>query len=321
MKEVEAKELKSLVTTPLISDDPRLSTLVPILTRQVSQEVTRFLTDALRNANSLHSSDYQITNSLISAICNVIERFEGSSIHIDCLFALSRVVRENVTGEGLVDTKVFFAAIRRAIQSMNAELCIEAFAALSLAIEEPLLKMVFVSDDRLVDTMITCLQQIPNQPQLHYNVMLCLWLVSFDKESVKRLIRKCNIVSLTVTICRATNKEKVVRMGVGLWRSLLEKEKEAILPILIGSRAYDFVMNCVKKNYADQDLNEDLHYVSGELEQAIQKLSTFDEYSSEVKSGNLEWTPPHKSLLFWKDNASRLNDNNGELLRYATYYD
>ena len=129
------------------------------------------------------------------------------------------------------------------------------------------------------------------------------------------ILQKCNIVPVTVAICRATTKEKVIRMGVGLWRNLLEKQKDAVLPVLIGSRALEFVENCVKKNFADPDLSNDLQYVRDELEKAITKLSTYDEYASEVKSGNLDWTPPHKSILFWKDNASRLHENHGELLR------
>ena len=43
--------------------------------------------------------------------------------------------------------------------------------------------------------------------------------------------------------------------------------------------------------------------------------SSFDEYSTEVKSGRLEWSLVHKSDKFWRENASRLNDNNYQLLK------
>ena len=43
--------------------------------------------------------------------------------------------------------------------------------------------------------------------------------------------------------------------------------------------------------------------------------STFDVYESEVKSGNLEWSPPHLSDAFWKSNASKLNENDHVLLK------
>ena len=44
--------------------------------------------------------------------------------------------------------------------------------------------------------------------------------------------------------------------------------------------------------------------------------SSFDEYVTEVKSGRLEWSPVHKEIRFWRENAARLNEGNYELLRY-----
>lgn len=44
-------------------------------------------------------------------------------------------------------------------------------------------------------------------------------------------------------------------------------------------------------------------------------ISSFDEYSSELKSGRLEWSPVHKSEKFWRENAVRLNEKNYELLK------
>ena len=43
--------------------------------------------------------------------------------------------------------------------------------------------------------------------------------------------------------------------------------------------------------------------------------SSLEEYSTELKSGRLEWSLVHKSDKFWRENASRLNDNNYQLLK------
>lgn len=43
--------------------------------------------------------------------------------------------------------------------------------------------------------------------------------------------------------------------------------------------------------------------------------STFDEYSSEVKTGNLDWSPAHNSEAFWKLNSVRLSEKNYELVK------
>ena len=45
---------------------------------------------------------------------------------------------------------------------------------------------------------------------------------------------------------------------------------------------------------------------------------TYDEYRSELLSGHLSWTPVHESDLFWKENATKLNDKDYELLKYVS---
>ncbi len=47
---------------------------------------------------------------------------------------------------------------------------------------------------------------------------------------------------------------------------------------------------------------------------------TYDEYSSELLSGHLSWTPVHESELFWKENATKLNDKDYEQIRYYHKY-
>ena len=42
---------------------------------------------------------------------------------------------------------------------------------------------------------------------------------------------------------------------------------------------------------------------------------TYDEYTSELLSGHLSWSPVHESDLFWKENATKLNDKNYEQLK------
>src|SRR5579859_7536622 len=44
-------------------------------------------------------------------------------------------------------------------------------------------------------------------------------------------------------------------------------------------------------------------------------ISTFDEYSTELESGHLSWTPPHRNEDFWRDNAIKLTEQNNKLLK------
>ena len=42
---------------------------------------------------------------------------------------------------------------------------------------------------------------------------------------------------------------------------------------------------------------------------------TYDEYTSELSSGHLSWSPVHSSEAFWKENATKLNERDYEQLR------
>ena len=59
----------------------------------------------------------------------------------------------------------------------------------------------------------------------------------------------------------------------------------------------------------------ELNELRKKLHDFLSKISTFEAYVSELRSGTLEWTPLHKSSLFWKNNVARFDENNYECLR------
>jgi V-type H+-transporting ATPase subunit H len=62
-------------------------------------------------------------------------------------------------------------------------------------------------------------------------------------------------------------------------------------------------------------IQDDTEYLRDKLESSIKDLTCLEEYEAEVRTGKLEWSPVHRSEIFWRENASRLNDNNYELLK------
>jgi V-type H+-transporting ATPase subunit H len=42
---------------------------------------------------------------------------------------------------------------------------------------------------------------------------------------------------------------------------------------------------------------------------------TWDEYESELETGHLKWSPAHESEEFWKENAVKLSERDGRLVR------
>ena len=74
--------------------------------------------------------------------------------------------------------------------------------------------------------------------------------------------------------------------------------------------------NLKGRHLTDQDLIEDLSKLTEMLTEYTSSQTTFDEYSSEVLTGHLRWSPPHRSANFWSENANKiLTENKSELPR------
>jgi V-type H+-transporting ATPase subunit H len=60
-----------------------------------------------------------------------------------------------------------------------------------------------------------------------------------------------------------------------------------------------------------------VHHPSIFREHSLTENRTYDEYTSELVSGHIAWTPVHDSDEFWKENAARLNENDNEQLKWV----
>lgn len=98
-----------------------------------------------------------------------------------------------------------------------------------------------------------------------------------------------------------------------------------------------FANNLSSRKWSDEDIPEDVQFIRDELKSRFESLSyvmsrpflgclvvdiivlnrTWDEYSSELASGHLSWTPVHESDMFWKENAVKLNDKDHADLKFV----
>jgi V-type H+-transporting ATPase subunit H len=65
----------------------------------------------------------------------------------------------------------------------------------------------------------------------------------------------------------------------------------------------------------DPEIIEDVEFLDKKLEGLMMDVSSFDEYTLEITSNRLSWSPAHKSDKFWRENAQKLNENNFFLIR------
>ena len=69
------------------------------------------------------------------------------------------------------------------------------------------------------------------------------------------------------------------------------------------------------RNWADDDMIDDLDVLSEKLQTNLTELSTFEVFKKEIQSGNLEWTPAHRSEKFWKENIHHFDEDNYKVLK------
>ncbi|KAG4084762.1 ATPase, V1 complex, subunit H [Neocallimastix lanati (nom. inval.)] len=181
----------------------------------------------------------------------------------------------------------------------------------------PLRKEFYNNCDGVSKIVNVLVKKNPNS-QLQYQLIFSIWLLTFE-ESICQVINKThNIIPVLIDIAKSAIKEKIVRVVLQTFRNMLEKAPGANMIPMLGNKMLPFCETLLGRKWSDTEITDDLTYLKEELGKNIQKLSTFDEYSTEVFSGKLEWSPPHKSEQFWKNNAEKLNENNYELLKVLT---
>uniref|UniRef100_A0A452EVG0 V-type proton ATPase subunit H n=1 Tax=Capra hircus TaxID=9925 RepID=A0A452EVG0_CAPHI len=158
--------------------------------------------------------------------------------------------------------------------------------------------------------------------QLQYQMIFSVWLLAFSPQMCEHL-RRYNIIPVLSDILQESVKEKVTRIILAAFRNFLEKSTERetrqeYALAMIQCKVLKQLENLEQQKYDDEDISEDIKFLLEKLGESVQDLSSFDEYSSELKSGRLEWSPVHKSEKFWRENAARLNEKNYELLKILT---
>lgn len=151
--------------------------------------------------------------------------------------------------------------------------------------------------------------------QLQYNTLLVLWLLSFDKPVAEKLNEQMDAVSLLSSIAKASFKEKVTRMAIATLRNLAKLAPAKSVGPMLQADLLPFLKTLSARQWQDPDIKEDLDYLTAQLTARKEEMTSFDEYVTEVESGKLSWTPPHKSEEFWSANASSLTKNDNKLVK------
>ncbi|KAJ7929314.1 ATPase V1 complex subunit H [Mycena leptocephala] len=139
--------------------------------------------------------------------------------------------------------------------------------------------------------------------------------MSYQQNVAEDINKKYDIIPLLIDVAQGAVKEKVIRVIVATFRNLVVKAPRDNLPAMLVAQLLPFARNLCTRKWSDEDIIEDVQFLRDELNTNFQSLTTYDEYSSELTSGHLSWTPVHESDDFWKENATKLNDKDYEQLK------
>ncbi|KAL2269830.1 hypothetical protein VTJ83DRAFT_2014 [Remersonia thermophila] len=153
--------------------------------------------------------------------------------------------------------------------------------------------------------------------QLLYRVLLVMWQLSFEAADMgDDLNDEYDIVLLYTQLLRLSPKEKTTRLLVSTLLNLLTANQNTLLPTAVLARLPALLQNLQTRQFTDPDLREDLDKLRELVDEYTKTKTTFDEYVGELNSGHLRWSPPHRSEVFWAENARKILDHeNGELVR------
>jgi len=150
---------------------------------------------------------------------------------------------------------------------------------------------------------------------MNYQVGFCFWLLTFEADIAEQINKRYDVIPLFISVAQAAAKEKVVRVIIATLRNLVTKAPSANLPAMLVAQLLPFVKNLATRKWSDEDILEDVQFLIDELNARFESLTTWDEYTSELTSGHLSWTPVHDSNMFWKENVTRLNEKDHFYLR------
>jgi V-type H+-transporting ATPase subunit H len=178
-------------------------------------------------------------------------------------------------------------------------------------------RFAFVTVDG-ISTLISILSSRVNF-QVQYQLVFCLWVLTFNPLLAEKM-NKFNVIPILADILSDCAKEKVTRIILAVFRNLIEKPEDAQVSkehciAMVQCKVLKQLSILEQRRFDDEDITSDVEFLTEKLQTSVQDLSSFDEYSTEIKSGRLEWSPVHKSAKFWRENAQRLNEKNYELLR------
>ncbi|GAA5856624.1 hypothetical protein JCM9279_006010 [Rhodotorula babjevae] len=175
-----------------------------------------------------------------------------------------------------------------------------------------------VAAPKVIEGLVHLLRASPS-PQMQYQLAFCFWLLTFEDRIAAEINAQHNLIPLLLDVSKRAIKEKVIRVALASFRNLVTKAPKANLAPMLVAKVLPYVQTLQGRKFSDDEIKDDVDFLVDELKSSFAGLTTYDEYKSELASGELTWSPPHKNDDFWRDNAHKLVDRDREQLKVLVH--
>ncbi|KAJ5066995.1 v-type proton atpase subunit h [Anaeramoeba ignava] len=203
---------------------------------------------------------------------------------------------------------------------------------------------------RITATLLTLLNLLyidsQGEIQFIYEICLCIWTLSlnqnivgklnevdlaenenFKQKSQKNLVsnsfqtyqskKKCLInIFADILKTNAKEKDKIVRMILATLVNMSNKSNHNEEMVEAG---FLRILNSLYARNWEQQIKENLDSLSTIVQDNLKIFCSWDKYVAEAENEKMEWSPTHKSKLFWEQNIIKFEENDYQLLRVLVH--
>mmetsp|Transcript_45481 Transcript_45481/g.120983 ORF Transcript_45481/g.120983 Transcript_45481/m.120983 type:complete len:440 (-) Transcript_45481:27-1346(-) len=234
---------------------------------------------------------------VVARACNVVVHLLGAGVE-----ASAETVR------------FLFDFVRResANESKRSKFCFVAIIGVLQGLLRDSKRRTSFYDDKGLQFLLPIIKTQSGNIQLVYQACHCVWLLSFSPD-LKPKLADLQLAAVLTHALKLVQKEKVIRMILGALVNLIEEGDMKVILSVCG--AHKLLENMKQRTWADEDIVSDMNLLLERVSENVERRSNFDEYCKEVLSGELEWTPMHRSQAFWEKNAVKFEDKDAQVLK------
>lgn len=156
--------------------------------------------------------------------------------------------------------------------------------------------------------------------QLQYYSLMLIWLLTFDNSIASEISSKyLNECLNLLKLIKVTIKEKVTRVSISILLQCCAKQvkghKTFIKNLILLGNAIPTLDSLTGRKYSDEELRDGIVALKAILDEEYKELTSIDEYTAELNSKLICWSPPHIDNGFWSDNIEEFKKDEWKLFK------